>query len=548
MKCLPTLFHNGPMKKVYDAIVVGSGAAGGWAAKELTELGLGTLVLEAGRSLDIDRDFGGASARSDSRVQLLSRTAAILRGQQIQARCMSFSPLTRHLFVNDRENPYVTAPDKPFNWYRGRQVGGRLHLWGRNAIRMSDAELKPTEIDGFGENCPISYSDLEPWYDRVEKFLGVHGSSARLPNIPDGIYDRQHPLTTAEQRLLHTLDEKWPHRPATSARIIKHNPLRVPLPILAAQRTGRLELRSDAVVSHITIDSNTNNASGVVYVDRHTKQAREVSGKVVVLCASTIESLRILLNSTSRHHPGGIGNSSGNLGRYLTDHVMVFQAGPHDLEAGITGDDPFDFGRQTGIYVPSFRNRPGSTANDFIRGYSLLGGVGRIPPGWFFMGVGEMLPRYENFVELDPDKHDAYGIPAARVTCAHSDNERAMVRDMQEAIQELAHTCGLEVDHLNDESLMARMIYRLASPLVYTNEGALVPGSAVHEAGGARMGDDPKKFVLNRFNQCWDARNVFVTDSAAFTVSPFQNPGLTIMAMTARACHYIADELRRGGL
>ncbi len=533
-------------RTVWDAIVVGSGAAGGWAAKELTELGLSTLLLEAGRSLDLGKDFTVAAAKSDSKMQLMSRSAAILRGQQVQARCMSFGPLTRHLFVNDRENPYVTPAGKPFNWYRGRQVGGRLHLWGRNAIRLSDTELKPTPIDGFGNDWPISYRDLEPWYDRVEKFLGVHGSSAGLPNIPDGKYESSHPLTRAEQRLLRTLGAKWPDRPATTARIIRHNPLRVPLPILAAQRTGRLELRSNAVVSHITIDANSNKAKGVVYIDRDTKQAREVLGKVVVLCASTIESLRILLNSTSPHHPCGIGNSSGNLGRYLTDHVMVFEAGPHDLEPGITGSDPYDFGQQTGVYLPSFRNRPGSKARDFIRGYSLLGGVGRIAPGWFFMAVGEMLPRYENFVALNHDKRDAYGIPVARITCAHSDNEKAMVRDMHQSIQQLAQTCGLEVNRLEKEHLVTRMVYRIASPLVYTDEEALLPGSAVHEAGGARMGDDPQRFVLNRFNQCWDAKNVLVTDSAAFTTSPFQNPGLTIMAMTARACHHIANELRLG--
>ena len=535
-------------QEIYDAIVVGSGAAGGWAAKALTERGLRTLLLEAGRSLDLVADFTPPPARADSKIQILSRAKAVLTGQHIQARCMSFSPLTRHLFISDRENPYVTPRGKPFNWYRGRQVGGRLHLWGRNALRISDHELKPALHDGFGDNWPISYSDLAPWYEMVETFLGVCGSPAGIPSIPDGKYERPHALTKAEEQLLRTLAAKWPGRPATTARIVKHNPQRIPLPILAAQSTGRLTLRSDAVVSHISVDATSGLARSVVYKDRISQQEHEVLGKTVVLCASTIESLRILLNSTSPRHPAGIGNSSGRLGRYLTDHVMIFQAGPYEPLEESTKADPFDFGAQTGIYIPSFRNTPGSREKSFIRGYSLLGSVARIEPGWFFMAVGEMLPRRENFVDLDPAKRDAWGIPVARITCTHSDNEQAMIRDMQESVAELAAVCGLSVGHLKRENLLNRAVYKLASSLAYTADGALLPGSAIHECGGAAMGDDPKTSVLNRFNQCWDAKNVFLTDSAAFTTSPFQNPGLTIMALSARAGHFIADQMQRGDL
>jgi choline dehydrogenase-like flavoprotein len=281
----------------------------------------------------------------------------------------------------------------------------------------------------------------------------------------------------------------------------------------------------------------------VTYFDRRTKAVRTVHGRNVVVCASTIESLRILLHSKSARHPAGLGNSTGLLGQGLTDHVFVFRAGPHQPIEESLKEGAFDFGAQTGIYIPSFRNRAGDEGRGFRRGYSILGSVGRIAPGWFFMAVGEMLPRAENRVTLDASKRDAWGIPVARIRCEHSDNERAMVRDMIATLEQLARDCGLELGTLEGESLVSKMLHRVASRLVYTPEGAMAPGSAIHESGGAPMGDAPKSSVLNRQNQCWDAPNVYVTDSAAFPTSPFQNPGLTIMALSARAGNYIADHL-----
>lgn len=530
----------------FDAIVVGSGAAGGFAAKELCERGLRTLLLEAGPAIDVTKDFPPPAEGGASKIRLLSRAKAVLGGQAVQARCMSFSPLTRRFFVNDRENPYVATRGAPFNWYRGRQVGGRLHLWGRNALRLSDHELKAASFDGFGHDWPLSYADLAPWYEKVETFLGVAGTRAGIPNIPDGVYERPHTLTNAERRVLADLAAKWPGRPATTARIVKHNPRRVPLPVLAAQATGRLALRSNAVVSHVTVDPADGRARGVVVIDRESGRESEEPGRVVVLCASTIETLRILLNSKSPRHPRGIGNHSGRLGHYITDHVMVFEAGPHEPLEPSTKADPYDFGEQTGIYVPSFRNTAdGPREKDFLRGYSLLGSVGRIEPGWFFMAIGEMLPRYENFVELDARGKDAWGIPVARIHCAHGDNEKAMVRDMHASLAALARDCGLKTSHLAREGLVSRLVYRMASSLVYTKEGALVPGSAVHETGGAAMGDDPETSVLDPLNRCWEAQNVFVTDCAAFPTAPFQNPGLTIMALSARAGQTAARHLAR---
>lgn len=530
----------------YDAIVVGSGAAGSWAAKALADRGLSTLVLEAGRSLDLERDFPPPPGKDRSKLQLFTRGRAFLDGQQMQARCMSFSRLTRHLFVNDRDNPYSTAPGAPFNWYRGRQVGGRLHLWGRNALRIGDEQLHAARLDGVGPDWPISYADLEPWYAEVEQFLGVHGSPAGVASIPDGIYDQPLPLTGAERGILDRLATAWPDRPATTCRIVRHNPGRVPPPLVAAGTTGHLSLQSDSVVARVLTGAD-GRATGVEYVERTTRQRRQVRARVVVLCASTIESLRILLNSASPAHPQGLGNSSGLLGRGLTDHVMIFEAGPHAVE-GAPRTDPYDFGAQSGIYVPSFRNANGRRDAPFLRGYSLLGSVGRIEPGWFFMAVGEMLATPDNRVTLDAARTDAWGLPVASIRCVHGDNEAAMVADMQRTLIDLARTCGLEIDHLRRESLVGRVVYQLTRRLVYTKAGALLPGSAIHEAGGAPMGASPRDSVLNAHNQCWDAPNVFVTDSAAFPTSPYQNPGLSIMALSARAGHFIADEMAAGRL
>jgi choline dehydrogenase-like flavoprotein len=227
---------------------------------------------------------------------------------------------------------------------------------------------------------------------------------------------------------------------------------------------------------------------------------------------------------------------------------MIFEAGPYGPLEDDPREDPYDFGAQSGIYIPSFRNANGVRDVPFLRGYSLLGSVGRIEPGWFFMAVGEMLARPDNRITLDPVRRDAWGVPIPRIRCVHSENERLMIRDMRETLQDLARQCGLDVDHLTRESLVSGLVYRMTHRLVYTADGALLPGSAIHEAGGAPMGTNAELSVLNQHNQCWDAPNVFVTDSAAFPTSPYQNPGLTIMALSARAAHYIAGEMTRRNL
>ena len=526
----------------YDVIVIGSGAAGGWAAKEAAEGGCRTLMLEAGRLLDPKADFPDTD-ENVPKPNLLTRVKAVLSGQHVQARCMSFKPATAHLFINDRQNPYTTASGTRFNWYRARQVGGRLHLWGRNAVRISQQDLKAADFDGFGDTWPISYEDLAPWYSRVERFLGVTGQPAGIVNLPDGEFSGPNFLTAAERRLLEQLAEKWPDRPATTSRVIHHMPDRQPPPLTAAHASGHFELRSGAVVSRIETDPHTGLATGVTYVDDATRAHVTVTARFVVLAASTIESVRILLNSTSARHPRGLGNSSGNLGRYLADHLVVIRVGRlPDIEGFGRETDPYDFGAHTGIYMPSFRNRGTNDGVGFLRGYSLMGCVGRFEPGWYFMTIGEVLPRAENRVELDPARRDAWGIPAARVTMQYSDNERAMVRDMNKTLDDLCRTFLLSENILGKESLLSRVVYKTAGRLLFSRDGALIPGSSIHESGGACMGTDPSRHVLNADNQVFDAPNVYVTDSAAFTTNPFQNPALTIMALSARAGHRIATE------
>lgn len=529
----------------YDLIVIGSGAAGGWVAKEASERGLKVLILEAGRQLDPRTDFPPQSHDEGSRVSVLTRVLSILKGQAVQARCMSFTPQTAHLFVNDRQNPYRTGAGSRFNWYRARQVGGRLHLWGRNALRISDHDLKAAERDGFGDTWPVTYADLDHWYGRVEDFLGVTGEAAGIGNLPDGHYSHPHPLTGAERRLLADMAGKWPDRPATTCRIIHHMQGREVPTLKAALATGRAELRPNAIVARIETDAATGRATGVTYIDAGTRERITVGARAVAVCASTIESVRLLQMSDGPRHPGGLGSSSGNLGRYLSDHLMVFRAGTLPAIEGMgPGHDPYDFGQQSGIYIPSFRNRTGPEGLPFLRGYSLLGSVGRLSPGWFFMAIGEVLPRADNRVELDHTKRDAWGLPVAKVTLTHGENERAMIADMKDTLKDLSATFGLPDDLLGRESLISKLVYKVAGPLVYTPDGALIPGSSIHETGGACMGDDPARHVTDGRNRLHDCPNVWVTDSASFPTNPFHNPGLTIMALSARAGADIAATLK----
>ena len=400
---------------IYDVVVIGSGASGGWVAKETAERGLKTLMLEAGRKLT-EADFPNPDHEGGSRVSIVARLKAILRGQHVQARCMSFTPTTEHLFINDRKNPYTTGKGARFNWYRARQVGGRLHLWGRNALRISDEDFKAADRDGFGDSWPVSYADLDPWYTRVEEHLGVTGTQSGISNLPDGSYSGPHPLTQAERDLMQAMAGTWPDRPATTARIIHHMENRTPPPLAAAEASGNFELRSGAIVARIETGAD-GRATGVTYRDAQTSEEITIKTRAVAVAASTIETNRILLNSHGARHADGLGNSSGNLGRYLSDHLMMFRAGTlPSIEGMGTGHDPYDFGQQSGIYIPSFRNRPGDEDPGFLRGYSLLGSLSRLEPGWFFMAIGRCCRARRTALKSTPPNgtHGAFRRPKSR--------------------------------------------------------------------------------------------------------------------------------------
>jgi choline dehydrogenase-like flavoprotein len=562
-------------RKIYDAIVVGSGATGGWAAKVLTERGMTVLVVEAGRQLDPQKDFREHTFPYELKYRGLVSGAKYAPRQPIQSRCYAANEYGHHLFVDDIDNPYTTPEDKPFWWIRGRHVGGRSVTWGRQSYRLSDYDFKAAERDGYGDPWPFSYKELERYYDQVEDFVGISGSYENLPQLPDSKFLPPMAMTCGEQILKKSVEGKFPGRKVIIGRAAiltknhqgraachycghcdrgctTHSYYSSPGSTLpAAAKTGRMTLRPNAVVREIIVDPNTGKASGVRIVNQITKRDYEEYGKVVVLCASTLESTRILFNSKSRQHPNGLGNSSGVLGHYLMDHMYSISAG--GIAPMLKGQE-YDYsdGRANGIYVPRFRNITDKHPN-FIRGYGMQGGCqqgysfshARRAPGFgaefkklarenpseipFWLGAWcEMLPRKDNFVTIDPEKVDAWGIPVLRIECAHGDNERAMAKDALETIKEMADAAGFET--------------------LYSSSTPAPPGFCIHEVGTARMGADLKTSVLNKWNQSWDVKNVFVTDGACFVSQGCQNPTLTMMAITARACDYIANEFKSGNL
>jgi choline dehydrogenase-like flavoprotein len=321
-------------------------------------------------------------------------------------------------------------------------------------------------------------------------------------------------------------------------RYLKYDNGRIPLPIRIAQATGRLEIRTDAAVSRLLIDARSGKATGVEYVDKATRTTHAARGKIVVLCASAIESVRILLNSKNARHPSGVGGSTGQLGHYVADHVTYLQQGnvpQEDAEPVVKGDD-FDFGGY-GLYAPSFREKE---QRNFTGRYGMQIMIGHGSPRYVMFAHGEMQPRYENCVSIDPSANDAWGIPAARIECSHSQNDVNMIAHMKRTLPEVARAGGLVV--AEDTGPSGSILYRMLRSQVFAKNGALWPGGAVHETGGARMGDKAENSVLDPYCQCWDADNVFVTDAACFTYLGFQNPTLTIMALTSRACQYILHD------
>lgn len=513
-----------------DVVVVGAGISGAWAAKELCESGLSVILLDAGPDLQPDDRVFTAERSEPERVRIELQ-------QPIQSCHPAFWTHDPTHFVSDLENPYVSAGSEPFVWIRGRQVGGRSLLWGGVTLRFAEQQFREADADGSGPRWPISYDDLAPCYARVEKFLGVQGSRDELPELPDGSCAPGPGLSAQELRFKRRIETMWPARrvvqcrgiapdnrdctagdPRWTSTTVQHRVLP------AAMRTGRLQIRSNCIVSALNVCDTGDRVTGVAGVDRLTGRPFELRGRVTVLCASTIESVRILLNSRCTAAPRGVANSSGCLGRFLMDH------GATALVGRIPGERPLESlagGGACGILIPRFRNRQGCD-QQFIRGYGIWGSAGRAPwPEtddclWTLCSMLEVLPRERNRVSLDEAGVDAWGIPVARIDFEYSDNERRMCEDAERCMREMIVGLGWHVE----------------------NAVRFKPGQFVHELGGARMGGDRRTSVLNACNQSWDVRNLFVLDGSCFVTSGWQNPALTIMALAVRGCRYIKDAIR----
>jgi choline dehydrogenase-like flavoprotein len=553
-----------PLQQTYDAIVVGSGATGGWAAKQLAEAGLKVALLEAGRAVT-PKEF--TEHLPGYKLKYRDHSPEIVRTRPVQKQCYACMEYNYEWFVNDLENPYSTPAGKPFTWQRLRILGGRSLVWGRQSYRLSDADFKAASRDGYGDDWPISYADLAPYYDIVERYVGITGATEGNEMLPDGRFLPPMKMSCGEIQLRERVKAKFGYTVTIGRAAVltqTHNgraachycgpcergcstfsyfssPFTTVKDALA---TGKCTLITNAVVSHVDMDNAQNKARGVTYVDRVTRQVKEVRGKAVVLCAQALESTRILLNSSTREYPNGLANSSGALGRYLMDHVVGGGASGRlpDFKALPDANEPQ---RPNGIYIPRFRNTPsGNKHSRFIRGYGYQGGAGAefnmsaegygtsfkkaVKEGIYGIGLGafgESLARWDNYVEIDPNLKDAWGIPALHIVMTHGDNEAALMEDASVSAAEMLEAAG------------AKEIR------VQTN--VEMPGMAIHELGTARMGTDPKKSVLTPFNQAHDVKNLFVMDGASFVSSACQNPTLTMMAITVRACDHLVDRFHK---
>ncbi|PKQ44550.1 GMC oxidoreductase [Confluentibacter flavum] len=549
-------------EKKYDAIVVGSGATGGFAAKELSEKGLKVLVLEAGPQHD-EALFQKTSGAFSS-IGSLSRIKAGVSGHHKQARASFYSEDKSFLFVNDWDHPYTSSADF-FLFLRGKQVGGRFLSWGRVALRMSDYAFKTFSKAGSGVDWPIDYKDIEPYYEHVEDFLGLYGENDNIPFVPNGNYIGKAGLSTLEKEFKTTVETKWPERKVIPWRYVKKeatpvdkNNKRTTSPLAAGMATGNLELRSNAMVSKVNTDPTSGKATGVTYIDAETKVEHTVNADVVMLCASTVETIRLMLNSAGGKHPNGLGNSSGTLGKYFMDQVPSWIFGSVPGRFGgelVDADNPKD--NHGGIYIPRSENLDKVTNPSFKGGFNIQGIIGRpmVPQGmesvFGLMGHGEMLPYKENYVSVHKNRKDKWGIPIPNINIKMYKNEINLLKAQVQTQKDLIAEAGYKVDFAisplgiaKEYELLPKAPWyeRLLFKLNYKKSVAL--GAAIHECGGARMGFDPKDSVLNANNQVWDAPNVFVTDSSCFPTNGSCGPTLTTMALTVRACDFIAKNLK----
>jgi choline dehydrogenase-like flavoprotein len=561
--------------KQFDAIVVGSGISGGWAAKELTERGLKVLVLDRGAEYRHGRDYVGEHATpSKFEFHTLPNRAEDLRDYPVQSKLYNFSEATRHVFNNDRENPYHRSDEKPFDWFRTGVVGGRSLLWARQTYRFSKEDFLANATDGHGVPWPVDYEEIAPWYSHVEKFIGVSGQAEGLPQLPDSEFLPPMGNFALEKTIKARVKRKMPDLKMTIGRcavLTQDHQGRAAChycgpcergcstgsffssqssTLPAAKATGNLTLLPDQVVERLEHDESGTRIVAVHVIDAQTRERRKFSASVFFLCASTLASTQILLNSASERHPKGLANGSGALGHYLMDHGMVGYAGAFvdDLDRYYRGKRP------NGVYIPRFRNVGGQDADaDFLRGYGYQAyvdrpdwqmtfnrkGIGesykdslRKPAPlwiWALSGYVECLPRRDNRVSLHKTK-DRFGIPLVAPEFSWGQNERKAANDM---------------------ALHMEKIFRAAGAIYYDAPGAAGledGGNAIHEMGTARMGEDPSTSVLNKYNQAHEIANLFVTDGSFMSSSSCVNPSLTYMAFTARACGYAVSQLSSGVL
>ena len=558
--------------EAFDAIVVGTGISGGWAAKELTEKGLKTLVLERGRMIRHVTDYPTMN-KDPWDFEYMGKLTEAELSRQLKQNRTGYTTRKPHnfFFVDDIEHPY--NEDKRFDWMRGYHVGGRSLMWGRQSYRLSDFDFEANAKEGIGVDWPIRYADLEPWYDYVEDYIGVSGEKLGLSQLPDGKFLKPMEFLCVEDHLKQSIAANYDDRVLTIGRTahitegskpglgrsncqyrnrcmrgcpfggyFSSNSSTLP----AAEATGKMTLRPYSIVYEIIYDPDKKRATGVRVIDAETKDSYDFKASVIFLCASAVASTSILMQSKSDRFPEGMGNDSGELGRNVMDHH--FKAGAYGDFTGF--ENKYYTGkRPNGIYIPRYRNLGGNTdQKDFVRGYGYQGGGSRSnwgetvrelsfgknltkaivrPGGWQLglMGFGEMLPDHENRMYLDYDKLDKWGLPTVTFDAEFKENELNMRKDMVSQAVEMLEGAGFknvkEMDSLG------------------------APGLGIHEMGTARMGRDPKTSVLNGNNQIHTVKNVYVTDGAAMTSSGCQNPSLTYMALTARAANHAADQLSK---
>ncbi|MFM7085386.1 MAG: GMC oxidoreductase [Cyanobium sp.] len=532
----------------FDAVVVGAGANGGVAAMVLAEAGLQVLVLEAGP------EISPARLRNVEPLHSLQRLARISAGaQRLQANHPGYWKHNPALFVDERAQPYSTPADAPFLWTRGRQVGGKSLTWGGITLRLSDHEFRAAERDGIGPCWPIGTAELSPYYSRLERLLGVHGASDGLPQLPDGDCLPPLPFTPAEQHLgkaiarelglplihsrgfaLHrpTPEQPWPRSSAQGVTLAR------------ALATGRVQLRPDSVVSHLEFNPATDRAEAVVMIDSRSRQQLRIEAPLVVLCASTIETVRILLHSSEGQRRHGLIDPSGGLGRHLMDHISTcrFFSIP-DLPAPSEATELSGAGS---CFIPNTLNLDGDGALPFRRGYGIWTALQRFDPPaplrrrpgeavGFLIAHGEVLSDPANRISLDPVLRDAWGLPAPHIACRWGENETAMVAHMHGRMQEVVAAAGGTIRPLEDLFHMP-LIEPLLRRSAAVRPEAPPPGYYIHELGGARMGNSADASVVDPWNRCWRAPNLLVTDGACWPTAAWQSPTLTEMAITWRAC------------